>query len=780
MGLAPQTRFGSYNVGEPLGAGGMGEVFLATDLALGRKVAIKALPDALASDPDRLARFEHEARTLAALNHPNIAHVYGLEQSGNVRAFVMELVEGLTLAERIAAGPLPADEALAIALQIAAALEAAHGQGIVHRDLKPANIKLKSDGTVKVLDFGIAKTLATARTVSGVPPPLATPAATETGIVLGTAAYMSPEQARGKAVDQRTDIWAFGCVLYELLTGRRAFDGEDVATTLARIVERDLEWSSLPESIAPAVRQTIALCLKKDVHKRLADIRDVRLALQGAFEPDALPLPHRPATRRWVWPVAAALAIGAAAVAVWSRPAAPEATAPALVTRFSIPVEGVQIYPRLSADGSTVGFVGGTPRRIQIRRLSELEVRPLPGTESSSGIPCFSPDGAWAAYSDNVGQLWKIPTSGQSPPTLVTRVDRGAGTGCDWADDGNIYFSIADGLARVSEVGGRAETISERSAGETSYNEPQLLPGGQQILLSVFEGATRYAVIVDLATRTKTKIIDGAVPTKFVPVAPGATAGHLVATTADGIVAAPFDLTRVAAVTPSSLPNGPPRAVAASAAVSPSGTLVHLDTLPETDNLLVWIGRDGVEAALPEPSQAYGIGSLSPDGRFAATTISARSNADIWLYDTEENRQTRLTFGAFNIPGPFTADGARLFFASSPTTQISTREIRVMPTDGSGPPLTLGSFESVNSTGGPTSVSFDGATLLGTRYVSFTNGDVWMLHLDDAAASQEPQPLLATGFNERHAVFSPDSRWRATALGSCCNSALQPRARGSR
>jgi eukaryotic-like serine/threonine-protein kinase len=298
MALTPGARLGGYEVTGSLGAGGMGEVYRATDTNLKRDVAIKVLPASLASDAGRLTRFQREAETLAALNHPNIAHIYGIERAsaetgadgespGATTALVMELVEGPTLAERIEQGPIPADEALGIALQIADGLEAAHARGIVHRDLKPANIKLATDGTVKVLDFGIAKALDT-RTISGPQAPaLTTPAMTEAGIVLGTAQYMSPEQARGKPVDQRADVWAFGCVLYEMLTGQPAFGGEDVTIVLARVLERGADLSALPAELSPAVRQTITLCLQKDPKKRVRDIGDVKLALEGAFETTA-------------------------------------------------------------------------------------------------------------------------------------------------------------------------------------------------------------------------------------------------------------------------------------------------------------------------------------------------------------------------------------------------------------------------------------------------------------------------------------------------------------
>src|SRR5688572_21684488 len=393
MALNAGTRLGPYEITAPLGVGGMGEVYRARDTELGRDVAIKVLPDSFTSDATRVARFEQEAKTLAALNHPNIAHIFGLERSGRTTALAIELVEGPTLVERIYQGRVPVDEALGIATQIAAALEAAHERGIVHRDLKPANIKIAADGTVKVLDFGIAKGLDMRSTSGSQPPALATPAMTETGIVLGTAAYMSPEQARGKPVDQRTDIWAFGCVLYEMLTGKAAFLGEDVTSTLARVLEVSADWKALPSSLPPAVRRTLELCFEKDPRKRIADMRDVRLSLAGAFTP---PAAARPLWRRALPAAAfiASAALLAAAYFISSRETATSvvATATPSVMRFVITPPATAPLASLggldlaiSPDGKRIAYFARKPStenvELYVRELDALEARPIPDTE---------------------------------------------------------------------------------------------------------------------------------------------------------------------------------------------------------------------------------------------------------------------------------------------------------------------------------------------------------------------------------------------------------------
>ncbi|MGD8324603.1 MAG: protein kinase, partial [Gammaproteobacteria bacterium] len=486
MSLAPGTRFGAYEIGDAIGAGGMGEVYRATDTNLKRDVAVKVLPATFAEDADRVARFKREAEVLASLNHANIAQIYGLEKADGQTVIVMELVEGPTLANRIAQGPIPADEALGIAQQVADALEAAHGAQVVHRDLKPENIKLKPGGTIKVLDFGIAKSLDAQAVSGGRSPVMTTPAVTETGVILGTAAYMSPEQARGHPVDQRTDIWAFGCLLFEMLTGQPAFGGEDVMLTLARVLDRETDLSSIPGTISRAVRHTIKLCLEKNPRKRIADIRDVRLALEGAFEPESADVRQSesaaPAGRSYVPLIAAAVA---GAALTWLLSAGFEATPPREVRRsiHVVPADQPLNNPgppliAISPDGSRIAY--GADGALYLRRLSELEARQVPGTAGEEPItPVFSPDGEWLLYGAfTSGELKRISTDGGTPITILPQWTQG---GWRWDSDDMIrYGDSACQIRQLAPAGGTPELIVEEE-GFTCF-EPMLLPGGDKLL----------------------------------------------------------------------------------------------------------------------------------------------------------------------------------------------------------------------------------------------------------------------------------------------------------
>jgi eukaryotic-like serine/threonine-protein kinase len=574
MPLSPGTRFGPYEIAATIGIGGMGEVYRATDSRLKRDVAIKVLPQYFAADADRVARFQREAEMLAALNHQNIAHIYGLERRDETTALVMELVDGPTLADRLARGAIPLDEALPIAMQIADALEAAHERGIVHRDLKPANVKLRPDGTVKVLDFGIAKVLQPFRDASGPQTTVVnTPTFTQLGMILGTAAYMSPEQARGKPIDKRTDIWAFGCVLYEMLAGQPAFDGEDATVTVGRVLEREPDMSALPFAVPPSVRQVLSACLRKDPKKRLRDIGDVKLALEGAFETRG----DAAVDVRSAWrsvPIAAALFVGAAVagLAAWRLSPVPEAR---VVTRLSEPISIAAGAPFLSVshDGERVGWSG--PSGIHVRRLDDFAAQPVPGFEDA-GVnrpPCFSPDGTWIAYR-TADRIKRMPVGGG---TALTLADGVVGGQCHWGDDGYVYFLSNDGISRVAEAGGTPETVATRDAerGESAYFAPQLLPGGRTLLFSMLtsEGENDPRVTaVDLKTHERKSVLERAAYVGYVSLRDDQSA-LLVYLRDDTLFSAPFDLARVEAGAGRPVLGFP---AVTTAVVSPSGTLAYL------------------------------------------------------------------------------------------------------------------------------------------------------------------------------------------------------------
>ncbi len=509
MTLSPGTRLGPYEVTAPIGAGGMGEVYRATDTNLKRPVALKVLPETVAADLERLARFQREAEVLASLNHPNIAILYGLEKGDGVIALVMELVEGPTLADRIVEGPLAVDEALAIARQIAAALEAAHEQGIVHRDLKPANVKVRPDGTVKVLDFGLAKAMEPAggasQTSAHVPlsmsPTITSPAMTQAGMILGTAAYMSPEQAKGRRADQRSDVWAFGVVLYEMLTGRRAFDGEDMVDVLGAVARMEPDWSALPKDMPAPVVALLKACLIKDPRQRVGEMGSALFVLNhlDALVPSSV-APAVMSRRRIAWAAAAAFVIGgvAAGTSVWLAKSAPASP----VTRAAITLSpDLRLTGRgvaLSPDGRTLAIPAGN--RLVLRRLDRDEFTTLAGTEGAT-TPFFSPDGLWVGFVAN-NELRKVRLDGSTPTTIVR--ETGFIGNPSWsANDTIVYGAFAGGLFRVSAAGGAVERLTEprRDVNEVGHTDPQVLPGGRSILFTVMTQGGGVGAILDLDTR---------------------------------------------------------------------------------------------------------------------------------------------------------------------------------------------------------------------------------------------------------------------------------------
>ena len=602
MALTVGSRLGHYDVTALIGEGGMGQVYQATDTKLGRQVALKILPEAFATDPDRLARFQREAQVLASLNHPGIAAIYGLEESDGVRALVLELVEGPTLADRIAQGPIPVDEALPIAKQIAEALEAAHEAGVIHRDLKPANIKVREDGTVKVLDFGLAKALDPNPTGDPSQSPTLTAAATQMGVIMGTAAYMSPEQARGKAVDKRADIWSFGAVLFEMLTGRRVFNGDTVSDTLADVMKSDPKWDSLSEDLPATLMNLIRRCLEKDPRQRIRDIGDVRLAMEGAFgatvETVSLTIPTRSIWQRPV--VVAVLVLGASLVTGLVVRAPNETTPRDSPVRFTLPVpDGYETtvsseVPSLavSPDGRKVVYREGG--MLVQRLLDEEQSRPIPGTEGAE-LPFFSPDGEWLGFLQETA-FRRISSEGVSTGMGDAHVDWAHGA--HWgADDRVVYGRNRLGIWRMSIPGGEPEQITDPSerADERGHTWPQSLNSGSLLLFSAIGPSGNWydskIILLDLGSGERSVVVEDGSYGRYV------STGHVIYSTEDGnIQAIPYDLETREAGASFPVESGVLLGQfggGASFAVSPAGTLAFVHGDVGGRHLLYWYDRSG-------------------------------------------------------------------------------------------------------------------------------------------------------------------------------------------
>ena len=768
MPLSTGDRLGPYEILAPLGAGGMGEVYRARDTKLDRAVAIKILPEAFAADSERIARFQREAKTLASLNHPNIAYIHGLEESNGVRALVMELVEGEDLAQRIARGAIPVAEALPIAKQMADALEAAHEQGIIHRDLKPANIKLRRDGTVKVLDFGLAKAMEPTGVASpsvSQSPTITTPAMTQAGMILGTAAYMSPEQARGKPVDKRADIWAFGCVLYEMLTGQRAFDGESVSETLARVIEREPDWTKLPAALSPALRTYIRRCLQKDPRQRVQAIGDVRLALEGAFE-TALPQTTAPAVvaewRRVVlMGVAAIIASGAIiGTLVWvaMRPAPPR------VSRLQITTSGTGAPTMnwqdrnvaITPDGSRLIYVGNQGTQIFVRALDAFAPAVV-FTGGPRGL-FVSPDGQWIGFVDLLSVLKKVPVTGGPAVTLAT-LDTAGPSGATWGPMDTIIVatnSVTTGLQRIGAAGGATTVLTrpDRARGEADHFWPEMLPGGRAVLFTITSltgglDAAQVAVL-DLQTGIRKILVRGGSHAHYV------SSGHLVYLAAGTLHAVPFDLARLETRgTPVPVVRDVETTVngGALAVVAGDGTLAYVPgSVAGTPRTLVWVDRQGHETPIPAPPRPYLQPALSPDGTRVAVFANDQER-DLWLWDLGRTTLTRLTSApGLDVLQVWTPDSRRLIFTSD---RAGVRNLFWQAADGSGAVERL--TESPD-TQYPTGVSPDGRRLVFTDQTPTTAIDVMAIELD---ATRRVTPLVQSPFTERNGTISPDGRWLA-------------------
>jgi tRNA A-37 threonylcarbamoyl transferase component Bud32 len=760
MPLSPGTRLGPYQVTAQIGAGGMGEVYRAHDTQLGRDVALKILPDAFAQNADRLARFQREAHVLAALNHSGIAHIYGLEEASGQTALVMELVEGPTLADRIARGPIPLDEAVPIAKQMAEALEAAHEQGIIHRDLKPANVKVREDGTVKVLDFGLAKAIepvgAAAADLSE-SPTITSPAMTERGVILGTAGYMSPEQARGRPVDKRADIWAFGCVFYEMLTGTRVFEGEDVALTLAEVMRSEPDWSRLPrlpEAVAMCLRQS----LKKDARQRLRDIGEMRLALAGAFETAAPPAvavaADRPAWRRAL-PVAAGVLL--TALAAWGLWPTPE---PGVVNRFAhILPEGQRFrgtgrpVMALSRDGRS--FVYNTDGGLYLRTMDAEGARLIRGTEAGLVNPCFSPDGRSVGYFDAVaGQLKRIDVAGGAPVVIAPATNP---FGVSWEADGTVLFGQPEGILRVAAAGGTPAVVIEARNGERVFG-PQLLPDGDSVLFTATTGRwdEGQIVIESLSTHERTVLIRGGSDARYV-----AATGHLVYAFEDGLFARAFDPDgRTVSGGAVSLVQGLMRAAgqdttgAANYGVSDTGTLAYVSD-PAPMRTLVWVDRQGRETPLAAEPHGYQYPRLSPD----RTRVAVQGDGEIFVWDLAREGLTNVTASeAADFYPLWTPDGTRLIFSIS--RGAGGTGLYWQSADGTGAPEPLTEAgEPGPELHIPMAVSANGEQLV-YRYLSIARPRP-DLRIVSLTGNHTTDDLLSTEFSEQNADVSPNGRWMA-------------------
>jgi serine/threonine protein kinase/Tol biopolymer transport system component len=791
--LNPGTRVGVYEIAAQIGAGGMGEVYRATDTKLKRQVALKTLPSLLATAPERLARLQREAEVLASLNHPNIAGIYGLEEGAGATALVMELVEGDDLSQRIAQGALPVDEALPIAKQIADALEAAHQQGIVHRDLKPANIKLRSDGTVKVLDFGLAKALAPEHDPASAPlrsqsPTITSPALmTGAGIILGTAAYMAPEQAKGFEADKRSDIWAFGCVLFEMLTARRPFDGEDMADVLGAVVRLEPPWEALPRDLPAPVRTLLRQCLVKDRRRRVADIAAVQFVLD--HQASLAPPPTAPSrSSRIPWLVAALLAGALIGTVAWQRANRPEPVTPDLI-RFTIAPPNNTLFGgpfaggtgnnaqlAVSPDGRNIAYVAGDAAgfRLWVRPVGGAEARQLQGTDGAA-FPFWSPDSQSIGFF--AGNKVKRVAIGGGP--VLTLADAALGLGGTWSSDNVIVFgSNRGGLFRVSANGGAASAVTTVGQGEDAHRWPHFLPDGQHFL---YNAVTGTCCPPPAPGAIKIGSLDLAEPSTTLLEADSAVivaSGHLLFAREDTLMAQPFDpgtrrLVGEAVPVLDSVSREGSRYVSAS--VSASGTLVYAAAGSPSPQQLTWFDRAGAVLGTLGGGTAEAHHALSPDEKQVALAIRTGTplNLDIWTLDIARNLRSRVTTDVEPQGFPvWSPDGARIAFGIVARGLDGQQEkARLVQTrinsSGSNEILLEGALASTPSRPcglgqcalQPSDWSPDGRFILYTFAGTFpATADIWALPL---FGDRKPFPIAQTQFRESLATFSPDGRWVA-------------------
>jgi serine/threonine protein kinase/Tol biopolymer transport system component len=771
MSLAPGSRVGPYEIQVLLGAGGMGEVYRARDTRLGRDVALKTLPGSFTHDPERLARFRREAQMLAALNHPHIGAIYGLEEIEGHHALVLELVDGETLAGRIARGPLPVEEATSIARQTAEALLTAHDKGIVHRDLKPANIALTEHDKVKVLDFGLAKAGEAAKSSVDVmnSPTLTSPTILSgVGVVLGTAAYMSPEQAKGRAADKRSDVWAFGCVFFEMLAGRRAFEGEDVSDTIASVLRGEPDWNALPASLAPAIRLMIQGCLKKDRQERIADISTCLFILK---QPDRLlGAPHASSEprRRMPWMallVLAVLAVTAIAVtALWPRTSAPEPP----IARFRISLSSAELLVRarraiaISPDGTRIVY--SAQGRLVLRSLSQFDPQPIPGTDSAV-TAAFSPDGQSIAYFVD-GHIKRIAVTGGVPVTLCETSP--APFGITWDSQGITYIEPGRSIMRVSPDGGAPSVLVRLTPADGLAHAPQLLPDGKTLLFTLAQDSGRSSGLWDrarivaqsLTSGQRKVLIQGGSNARYVPT------GHIIYMVEGTLMAVPFN-SKTLDVTGGPIPviAGISRASDAAGgegqfALSDSGTLVYFaGPVRAGEESLFLYDRHGVAEPLKMARGSYANPRVSPDGKWLALETNIGGNSAVGLYELSgESSLRRLTFEGNNRLPIWSGDGRHVVFQSD---REGDRAIYWQPVDG-GPAERL-----TRPTGGAVHVPEAWSPTDDVFLFSQTDSSsmsLWMFSMRDRKTSRFNGVTSDTFPSD--AVFSPDGRWVAYQAGS--------------
>jgi len=780
--FAPGTSLANrYEIIKELGKGGMGEVYLAEDTNLKRQVAIKILPQQFALDKDRLSRFEREARLLASINHPNIATIHGLEKSEGQQFLVMELVEGDTLRERIEKGPLPKDEALEVCQQIAEGLESAHEKGIIHRDLKPANVKVTPEGKVKILDFGIAKVFQDQPDETDPSKsPVITDEMTRPGMILGTAAYMAPEQAKGKAVDKRADIWAFGCILYECLAGKRAFKGDTISEMLASILKDELDWKDIPETTPSKIRELIGRCLQKDPMNRLRDIGDARIEIKDALSKPLEVEPTRqaaPIFSHKVIPLMMVVLVVIAAITallVWNL----KPTPPGTILRALIELQEGQVLAganylgrptraamALSPDGNNIvhcalneNLESADKPKLYLRSLDQSEATPISGTEGGIG-PFFSPDGKWIGFWAG-GELKKIPLDGGNPNTICSARNF---YGASWGTKGTIIFAQRQGgLWQVPATGGLAEllTSAEVEKGEYSHRLPHILPGEKAVIFTVmpyYFGVESHIEVLSLETGERKILLKDGADARFT------ATGHLVFAREGTLMAVPFDSRKLEVGEPvvPVIENvmhalnarfGPGNSGIAQYSFSKSGDLLYIPgtIYPEPENSLIWFDRKGQPQPLTSKKGDYYAPRISPNGQLVAHYTVGRERS-IWVLDIFRGGTRKLTFEGQASRVIWTPDGKRLTFGLA---QFGPENIYIQPWDGSAQMerLTAGEHDER-----PQSWSPDGKYLAFVESHPTESYNIWILQMED----MQLKPFLRTDFTETCPEFSPNGRWIA-------------------